>query len=264
MGGNAVLEGMEEDLGDVLVAVVRIKKVETPILGAHGQRPRGDRFRGIPHKLCTDGVAVGGIQPLDAEVAVINEAEVRDDRSGAGLLIVHTATEAIEDHGDNRVAPRPASRPVFGVVDDRPNASGSFDYCLVTIRIVLGREVVDRRVLVKVVSGVGFAFGGGTVSDIVVSVGLVLAGEQFVAHIVGVIQRFRLRHHGTGFGDGGTAAEQVVGVGVLRGDGAIDGVGHAGEKVALGFVLPNGGRAVGIGEAGLQVSTYASFGALFI
>ena len=62
-------------------------------------------------------------------------------------------------------------------------------------------------------------------------------------------------HHGTGFGDGGTAAEQVVGVGVLRGDGAIDGVGHAGEKVARRLIIPFCGRAVGIGESGLQVRT---------
>ena len=174
---------------------------------------------------------------------------MRGDLIISHLLIVHAATEAIEDHGDNRVAPRPANRPVFGVVDDRPNASGSFDYCLVTIRIVLGREVVDRRVLVKVVSGVGFAFGGGTVSDIVVSVGLVLAGGELVANVVTVGLRFLRGHHGTGFGDGGTAAEQVVGVGVLRGDGAIDGVGHAGEKVARRLVGPDCLRVVWITES---------------
>ena len=61
VGGDAVLEGVVEDLGDVLVAVVGVEEVEAPVLGAHGKRARGDGLGGIPHKFGADGVAVGGI-----------------------------------------------------------------------------------------------------------------------------------------------------------------------------------------------------------
>ena len=59
--GDAVLWGVVEDLGDVLVAVVGVKEIEAPVLGAHDERARGDRLGGIPHKFGADGVAVGGI-----------------------------------------------------------------------------------------------------------------------------------------------------------------------------------------------------------
>ena len=55
--GDAVLEGVVEDLGDVLVAVVGVKEIEAPILGAHDERARGNGFRGIPHELRPHGVA---------------------------------------------------------------------------------------------------------------------------------------------------------------------------------------------------------------
>ena len=55
--GDAVLRGVVEYLGDVLVAVVRIEEVESPVLGAHGQGPRGDGLGWIPHKLGANGVA---------------------------------------------------------------------------------------------------------------------------------------------------------------------------------------------------------------
>ena len=48
MGGNAVLEGVVEDLGNVLVAVVGVEEVETPILGAHDERPCSNGLGGIP------------------------------------------------------------------------------------------------------------------------------------------------------------------------------------------------------------------------
>ena len=57
MRGDAVLEGVVEDLGDVLVAVVGVEEVEAPVLGAHGKRARGDGLGGIPDKLSADGVA---------------------------------------------------------------------------------------------------------------------------------------------------------------------------------------------------------------
>ena len=118
MGGNAVLEGVVKDLGNVLVAVVSVEEVEAPVLGMHGQGPRGDGLRRIPHKLGADGVAVGGVQSLDAKEVVVNKAEVRGNLIVSCLLIVHAAAKAVEDHGDNRVAPRPTDGAILGVVDD--------------------------------------------------------------------------------------------------------------------------------------------------
>lgn len=103
--GDAVLRGVVEDLGDVLVAVVGVEEIEIPILGAHDERSCGDGLGGmIPHKLGADGVAVGGIQPLDAEVVVVNKAEVRGNLPGTRLLILHAATKAVESHGNHGVA----------------------------------------------------------------------------------------------------------------------------------------------------------------
>ena len=104
VGGDAVLEGVVEDLGDVLVAVVGVKEIEAPVLGTHDERTRGDGLGGIPHELSSDGVAVGGIQPLDTEKVVVDEAEVRDNLTISRLLIVHAATKAVESHGNHGVA----------------------------------------------------------------------------------------------------------------------------------------------------------------
>ena len=118
MGGDAVLKGVVEDLGDVLVTVVGVEEIEAPVLGAHGQRPRGDGLGGIPHKLGADGVAVGGVQSLDAKEVVVNKAEVRGNLPGARLVILHAAAKAVEGHRDDRVAELPADGAVFGIVND--------------------------------------------------------------------------------------------------------------------------------------------------
>ena len=118
VGGDAVLGGVVEDLGDVLVAVMSVKEIEVPILGTHDKRSCGDGFGWIPHKLGADGVAVGGIQPLDTEKVVVDEAEVRDDLTGTCLSIVHAAAHAIKCHRDNRITPCPTNGAVFGIVND--------------------------------------------------------------------------------------------------------------------------------------------------
>ena len=102
--GNAVLRGVVEDLGDVLVAIVGVKEIEAPVLGAHDERSCGDGLGGVPHELGTDGVAVGGIQPLDTEKVVIDKTEVRRDLIILRLLIVHAAAKAVERHGNHGVA----------------------------------------------------------------------------------------------------------------------------------------------------------------
>ena len=78
--GDAVLRGVVEDLRDVLVAVVRIEEVESPVLGAHGQGPRGDGLCGVPHKLRPHGVPLRGIQPLDAGCRKQSGSAWRPDR----------------------------------------------------------------------------------------------------------------------------------------------------------------------------------------
>ena len=118
VGGNAVLRGVVEYLGDVLVAVVGVEEVETPVLGAHDERTRSDRLGGIPHKLGADGVAVVGIQPLDAEVVVVNKAGVRGNLILSRLLIVHAAAHTVKSHGDYGVSLRPTDGAILGVVDD--------------------------------------------------------------------------------------------------------------------------------------------------
>ena len=187
MRGDAVLRGVVEYLGDVLVAVVGVEEIEVPILGTHDERTRSDRLGGIPHKLCTDGVAVGGIQPLDTEKVVVNKAEVCGNLTGTRLSIVHATTETIKGHGDDRVALRPADGAVFGIVNDGPSAGLGLDEALISIVVVLWREVIDGGVLVEIIGGVGLAFGGGAVSDIIVVIGNLVCRNQFVADVIGIL-----------------------------------------------------------------------------
>ena len=114
VGGDAVLEGMVEDLGDVLVAVVGVKEVEIPILGMHDERARGDGLGGVPHELGADGVAVVGVQSLDAEEIVVDEAEVCGDTSGAGLLVLHAMSAAVDHCRNSNVFRSPPNRIVHG------------------------------------------------------------------------------------------------------------------------------------------------------
>ncbi len=200
MRGDAVLESVVEDLGDVLVAVVSVKEVEAPVLGAHDERARGDGLGWIPHELGADGVVVGGVQPLDAEVVVVDEA------LKGFLAILHrahfdTAPHAVEGHRDHGATGLPADGAVFGIVDYRPNAGLGFDEGLVAVCVVLGDEVVDGGVLIEVVGGVGFALGGGTISDVIVGVGDLIRGDEFIADVVAVLLVVL----------GGAAAEEVVG-----------------------------------------------------
>ena len=110
--------GVVEDLGDVLVAVMSVKEIEVPILGTHDKRSCGDGLGGVPHELSSDGVAVGGIQPLDTEKVVVDEAEVRDNLTISRLLIVHAAAHAVKSHRDNRITPCPTDGTILGIVND--------------------------------------------------------------------------------------------------------------------------------------------------
>ena len=58
---------------------------------------------------------------------------------------------------------------------------------MVAIRVVLGREVVNRRVLIEGVGRVGLTFGGGTIADVVVGIGNFVCGNQFIAGVVAIV-----------------------------------------------------------------------------
>ena len=158
---NVAREGYE--VGDIFVAVV---EVASNIVGGgeEDQRACGDRLCGIPHVGVEEGV-VGAPELLDAEVIVVGEAL---EKVGIGRLSAHfdTAAHAVKGHGDHGVARLPANGAVFGVVDDRPNAGLGLDDGLISIRVVLGREVIDGGILVEIVGGVGLALGSGTVSHL--------------------------------------------------------------------------------------------------
>ena len=114
VGGDAVLEGVVKNLGDILVAVVGVEEVEAPVLGAHDKRARGEGLGGIPHELGTNGVVVGGVQSLDAEEIVVDEAEVCGDTSGAGLLVLHAMSAAVDHCRNSNVFRSPPNRIVHG------------------------------------------------------------------------------------------------------------------------------------------------------
>ena len=254
MRGDAVLRGVIEDLRDVLVAVVRVEEVEAPVLGTHSQRSRGDGFRGVPHELRPHGVVLRGIQPLDAEVAIVDKTFLLGHRVALAFAHPHAAAQTVEGHLDDGLALHPTDGSVLGVIGDRPDAGLGLHLRLVAVEVVFRREGVDGGVLVEVVGDIVAPLGLGAVADIVVGVGTALAGDQLVAHVVGVLLRLRLRHHGARFADGRAAAEQVVRVVILRGERAVDGVFHLCEQVALLLVRPLRRRAVGIGELRLQVA----------
>ena len=123
---------------------------------------------------------------LDAEVVVVDEAL---ESVGIGRLGAHfnAAAHAVEGHGDHGVAGLPADGAVFGIVQNRPNAGLGLDEGLVSIVVVLGREVVNRGVLIEIVGGVGLAFGGGAISDVVVVVGDLIRGGQLIAGVVTIL-----------------------------------------------------------------------------
>ena len=155
MGGSP---GKGNEVGDVFVTVVEnIGRFAGG--GVGNKRTGGDGFRGIPNVGMEEGV-VGTTKLLDAKVVVVDEAL---ERFYAILHRAHfdTAAHAVEGHGDHGVAGFPANGAVFGVVQNRPSAGLGLDEGLISIRIVLWREIVDRRVLVETVGRVGLALGGG-------------------------------------------------------------------------------------------------------
>ena len=165
-GGVAVMNSTSlniHEVGDVFVAVVEVVGGRG-VGGKENQRARGDGFRWVPDIGVEEGV-IGATELLDAEVVVVDEAleKVGISRLGAHF---NAAAHAVESHGDYGVSLRPTDGAILGVVDDRPHAGLGLDEGLVSIVVVLGREVVDGGVLVEVVGCVGLALGDGAVSHL--------------------------------------------------------------------------------------------------
>ena len=183
--GDGLIEGADgDDVGHILVAVVQEEGRALAVL-SEAEGARGDGFRGVPDVGLEEGV-ISATELLDAEVVVVDEAL---ESVGSGRLGAHfdAAAHAVEGHGDDRIALRPADGAVFGIVGDRPHTGLGLDEGLISIRIVLGHEVVDDCVLVEIVGRVGFTLGGSTVSDVVVGIGKVVCGNQFIADVVAVV-----------------------------------------------------------------------------
>ena len=146
------------EVGDVFVAVVEVVG-ERGGGGKEDEGAGGDGFRGVPDIGVEEGV-VGATELLDAEVVVVDEA-LEGFRAILHRAHFDAAAHTVEGHRDHGVAGFPADGSVFGIVDYRPNARLGLDEGLVSIVVVLGREVVDGGVLVEVVGRVGLALGGG-------------------------------------------------------------------------------------------------------
>ena len=172
------------EVGDVFVAVVEVIREETR-RRKEDQRTGGNGFGGIPHIGVEEGV-VGATELRDAEEVLIEEAL---KRFYAILHCAHldSAAHAVEGHGDHGVARLPADRAVFCVVDNRPNARLGFDEGLIAIVVVLRHEVVNRRVLIEIVGGVGFTLGGRAVSDVIVGIGNFICSDEFIADVATIV-----------------------------------------------------------------------------
>ena len=119
---------------------------------------------------------VGATELLDAEVVVVDEA-LEGFRAILHRAHFDAAPHAVEGHGDHGVTGLPTDGAVLGIVDDRPNARLGLDEGLISIVVVLWREVVDGGVLIKIIGGVGFTFCGSTVSNVIVIVGDIICRD---------------------------------------------------------------------------------------
>ena len=183
---------------------------------------------------------------LDAKEVFVDEA-LEEVGSGRGGAHFHAAAHAVEVHLNHRVAGLPANGAVLSIVAYPPDACGSLNEGLVSVGIVLGREVVNLGVLVEIVDDIGLALGGDAVADVVVGVGEALTGDELVARVVGVGVGDGGGISGAGFDDGRAATEGVGGVIELREHLAIGGVFDARQEVALGFIGPFGGAVAPLG-----------------
>ena len=119
MGGDAVGLLEEDEFGDVLVAVVGVEEVVSAA-ALEDERSRRDRLRRIPAEHEVDCVVGSGIEPLDADVAIIDEAMVGVGDATHRLDVFDAPPHAVELHHDVRSTALPQDGAVLGVVSDLP------------------------------------------------------------------------------------------------------------------------------------------------
>ena len=122
-----------DDLGNVLVAVVRVEE-RCLVQGAWclvqpNERTRRDGFRWIPDEVVVVGSRSRRVEVSDLEIAIVDETLV---------VLRHAAAHTIETHGDDRITLRPTHRAVFAVVLNLPDASRCLYQHLVAVVVELG------------------------------------------------------------------------------------------------------------------------------
>ena len=199
MRGNAAGGLVGDKVGDVLVPVVEVEEVIGTRRPLHPQGPRRDRLGRIPAEGEVDRVVRSGIEPLDAEIAVVDEAVVRVSRhrhdeigfavaddalfGGCCFKVFDPAAHAVEGHHDVGGATRPGDRSVLAVIGDGPVAGRGANKRLVAVKVELRHEclssgcgVGNRGILVKAVRLIDAAVAevqrGEAVADVVVLVGV--------------------------------------------------------------------------------------------
>ena len=135
MRGDAVCLLQEYELRDVLVAVVGVKEVVLPVL-LQDKRASRHRLRRIPTDDKVDGVSGCGIEPLDADVAIIYEAMVRIGGAVHCIDVFDAPPHAVIAHDDVGRSASPTNRAVLAIICDQPNTSSRLDKCLVAVGVV--------------------------------------------------------------------------------------------------------------------------------
>ena len=185
--GDAAGGLVRDKVGDVLVSIVEVEEVVSARVALHPQGSSGDGLGRVPSKSKVNRVVCGGVQALDAEIAVVNKAVMGIGDGTNGFDIFDAAAHAVEGHDDVGRAVGPLNGAVLGVVGDGPDAGGGLDEGLVSVKVELGEECFSRRerrgrrvgnlgVLVEVVGGIGAVCaeieGQEAVADVVVMVGV--------------------------------------------------------------------------------------------
>ena len=158
MRGDSVRLLEEYEFRDVLVPVMGVEEVVLPVLLEDEWACR-HRLRRIPAEDEIDGIVGGSVQPLDAEIAIIDEAMVGVCHAAYRLDVFDATPHAVELHCYVSAAALPQDGAVLAIVSDGPNASRGLNESLISVVVELRQESVrafnDVRVLVEGVGCIG-------------------------------------------------------------------------------------------------------------
>ncbi len=133
--GDAASRLVGNQVGDVLIAIMEIEEVVRAGRPLHPQGAGGDGLGWIPAESEIDGVVCGGVETLDAEVAVVDETVMRVGCSIHRFDVFNPAAHPIELHRDVRGTARPQDRAILPVVRYRPVACSSTHKGLVAVQV---------------------------------------------------------------------------------------------------------------------------------